>query len=95
MGKRQPTKKQAQKKQAQKKGRPQAKRTDWAEITMEIWLGLFVAFYLLVPGGKGYRAISAAKTWSFYGLMALLLGLGIWYFVRDLRNKTLRPLTAP
>lgn len=95
MGKRQPTKKQAQKKQAQKKGRPQAKRTDWAKITMEIWLGLFVAFYLLFPGGKGYRAISAAKTWSFYGLMALLLGLGIWYFVRDLRNKTLRPLTAP
>lgn len=70
------------------------KQTDWIGIWIEIWIGLFAACYLLFSGFKGYRAISAAKTWTFYALMALLLGLGLWYFIRDLRNKTLRRPSA-
>ena len=80
--------------QRQRKTKEQTRQTDWIGIWIEIWIGLLVAFYLLFPGLRGYRAISGAKTWSFYALMALLLGLGLWYFIRDLRNKTLHPLCA-
>lgn len=67
-------------------------KTDWTESLLEVWIGLFVAFYLLFPGFRGYRGISAAKTWSFYILMLLLLAVGVWHFVRDLRRGALRPL---
>ncbi len=72
----------------------QKQKTDWAACLMEVWIGLFLAFYLLFPGVKGYRAISTAKTWTYYGLMALLLGLGVWCFIRELGSGKLRPLTG-
>ena len=60
---------------------------------MELWIGLFVAVYLLFPGFKGFTGISAAKTWTFYVLAGLLVLLGIWLLLRDLRAKALSPLT--
>lgn len=62
---------------------------------MEVWIGFFLAFYLLFPGVKGYKAISTGKTWTFYGLTVLLLGLGIWHLVQNLRRGKLRPITGP
>ena len=81
-------------KQPPKKKQLQKRKTDLVGICIEIWIGLFVAVYLLFPGIKGYRAISPAKTWTFLGLSALLLGLGVWSLIRDIRNAALRPLTA-
>ena len=72
----------------------QKQKTDWSAALMELWTGLFVACYLLFPGVKGYHGISTAKTWSFYAWMALLLGLGVWNAVRDLRRGQRRPVTA-
>lgn len=63
--------------------------TDW----IEVWVGLFIAVYLLFPGFAGYSGISLAKTWLFYGLSGLLLGVGAMYLVRDLRAKGFRSLT--
>ena len=59
-----------------------------------IWIGLFIAVYLLFPGFRGYSGISEAKTWLFYGLTALLLLLGCVCLARDLRAKRVRSLTA-
>lgn len=75
------------------RNRPQARRTDWAELCMEIWIGLFIAFYLLFTGFRDYRSISGEKTVSFYILMGLLLGLGLWRLIRELLSGKLRPLT--
>ena len=90
MGKRQPTKQPAPLGKS-----PQALQRDWPGIAMEIWTGLFLVGYLLFPGLKGYRAISDAKTWTFFGLSMLLLALGVWLLVRALRRGMLRPLTGP
>ncbi len=62
---------------------------------MELWTGLFAALYLLLPGFSGYSGISSFKTGLFYGLSALLLAVGLWYFLRDWRAKrSLRPSPA-
>ena len=75
---------------AKKRGLKQ--KRDWAERCVELWIGLFVALYLLFPGFKGYTAISGAKTLLFYILSALLLMLGLTLLLRDLRQKRrLRP----
>lgn len=60
-----------------------------------LWTGLFLAAYLLFPGRYGYAGISREKTLLFCGLMALLLILWAVLLIRDLKNKSLRPLTAP
>lgn len=81
-------------KTVQKQKTVQNQKTDWAAVLLEVWIGLLVAFYLLFTGFKGYRDISAAKTWSFYGLMALLPGLAVWNMIRDRRSGRSRPLTV-
>ena len=78
--------------QKQRKTEQKTRQTDWIGVWIEIWIGLFVAFYLLYPGTQGYRAISGAKTGSFYVLFTPLFGLGVWYLIRDLRRGALRPL---
>ena len=72
----------------------QNQKTDWPSLLLEIWIGLFAAFYLLFPGTAGYRDISSAKTYTFFALTALLLGLGLWCLIRDLRCRSLRPLSV-
>lgn len=62
---------------------------------MEIWIGLFLVLYMLFPGFHGYSKISPSKTWLFYGFMGLLLVLGAWLLIRDIRQKSLRSLTWP
>lgn len=62
---------------------------------MELWTGLFLVLYLLFPGFEGYSKISPAKTWLFYGLAGLLLILGAWLLIRELRQKALRRLSWP
>ena len=38
-----------------------------------VWVLLFIAIYLLLPGFSGFGGISAFKTWLYYGLVGLLL----------------------
>jgi O-antigen ligase len=64
-------------------------KPDW----MEVWTGLFIAFYLLFPGFEGFSDLSGSKLWTFYALMGLLLIPGAAYLIRDLRQKRLRSLT--
>ena len=81
-------------KQMKKRIPQQNRQKDRVGMMIEIWTGLFVAFYLLFPGGKGYREISSAKTWTFYVLAALLVGLGVWRLAEEFRSRKHRPLTA-
>ena len=66
------------------------KEPDW----MEVWVGLFLAVYLLFFGFEGYSGISAAKTVTFYVLSGILLALGVGYLVLDVRKGRLRPLSG-
>ena len=50
----------------------QNQKTDWPSLLLEIWIGLFAAFYLLFPGTAGYRDISSAKTYTFFALERFL-----------------------
>ncbi len=75
------------------KRRAVRRKASWPELCMELWTGIFIAFYLLFPGFRGYSGISGSKTWTFYVLAGLLLILGIVLLIRDLKQKTLRALT--
>lgn len=75
------------------KTRLQAAKPEPLERCMELWLGGFVAVYLLFPGFSGYGDISGAKTLCFCVLAGLLVILGGALLLRDLRAKRLRPLS--
>ena len=75
------------------KTRLQAAKPEPLERCMELWLGGFVAVYLLFPGFSGYGDISGAKTLCFYVLVGLLVILGVALLIRDLRAKRVRPLS--
>lgn len=75
------------------KHRGYQRKKDQPKRLMELWTGLFIAVYLLFPGFSAYGGISASKTATFFVLAGLLLLLGGWLLVRDLREKKLRPLT--
>ncbi|MBR4195026.1 MAG: O-antigen ligase family protein [Oscillospiraceae bacterium] len=62
-----------------KRSRSKNQNTNW----MELWIGLFIALYLLFPGFSGYSAITGAKVPLFYTLSGLLLILGVVLLLRD------------